>query len=75
MPGPERRPGPMNMWRAIPCPPPIGEGMRPVAENDRLVLYLREETSEVAVKCKETGAVFTSTLNRAEIHRLRHQPE
>ena len=46
---------------------PDWEGMRAVAENDRLVLYLREETSEVAVKCKETGAVFTSNpLNRAE---------
>ena len=43
-----------------PVSAPDWEGMRAVAENDRLVLYLREETSEVAVRCKETGAVFTS---------------
>ena len=32
----------------------------PVAENDHLQLYLNRETTEIAVKRKETGTVYYS---------------
>jgi len=39
---------------------PLTEADRPVAENDRFVLYLDEDTFTVKVQIRETGFVFSS---------------